>query len=95
MSKKDNNKPPIQLIEPDFIFGIADVLGFGCKKYSKNNWKKPIHDEQDRIFGSIQRHLWSWKKGNVLDDESKRNHLLHAATDIMFLYYKTVTKAKK
>lgn len=89
MSKNDKGKPPIQLIEPDFIFGIAEALKFGADKYAPNDWKKPVSDDLNRTFGSIQRHLWTWKKGEINDKESGLNHLLHAATDIMFLYYKS------
>lgn len=92
MSKKDKGKPPIQLIEPDFIFGIADALAFGADKYGPNDWKKSIPDDINRTFGSIQRHLWHWKQGEINDPESGLNHLLHATSQIMFLYYKTTHK---
>lgn len=96
MSKFDSGKPPIQLIDPDFMFALAEVLGFGAEKYGPNDWKNNIPDNIDeRTFGSIQRHLWAWKRGKKFDLESGFNHLLHAACQIMMLYWYTGSKLKE
>lgn len=90
MSKRDAGKPPIQLIDPDFIFALSEVLGFGADKYGPNDWKKIIPENiDDRTFGSIQRHLWAWKRGEKFDKESGFNHLLHAACQTMMLFWYT------
>ena len=88
MSKRDEGKPPIQLIEPSYILGLAKVLGFGAEKYGPNDWKNNVPENViDRTFGSVQRHLWQWKGGEKQDSESGLPHLLHAACQLMMLYW--------
>lgn len=91
MSKRDEGKAPVQLIQPEFVFGLAGVLKFGADKYGPNDWKKNkgVEGMEDRTFGSVQRHLWSWEKGERFDKESGMNHLLHAACQLMMLYWYT------
>lgn len=83
-SKFDNGKPPMGLVHPDFIEGVATVLGFGAEKYGKYNWTEGI--EYDRLYDALQRHMNAWYKGEDIDPESGENHLLHAACELMFLY---------
>ena len=95
MSKFDKGKPPVQLIEPKFLLDLADILGFGAEKYGPNDWKNNIpEDVVERTYGSIQRHLLFWKSGQIFDKESNMNHLLHAACQIMMLYWYTGMKEK-
>ena len=95
MSKRDNGKPPVQLVVPEFILDMASVLGFGADKYGPDDWKEDIENIEQRTFGSIQRHLLTWKTGTTFDEESGYNHLLHAACQIMMLYWHTGLKKKK
>jgi hypothetical protein len=86
--KSDANKRRIDLVEPEIIEGIADVLTFGAEKYGANNWKKGNDAEnRDRIYAALMRHLLAYRKGEHFDEESKLPHLYHAACNIMFLDY--------
>lgn len=82
--KHDIDKPRYDLITPEFLDGIATVLAFGAKKYGDRNWEKGF--VFGRVFAALMRHAWSWMRGEDLDPETGMSHLLHAATNLMFLY---------
>lgn len=75
-------KTMFQLLEPDFVEGVADVLTMGAKKYSRDNWKKVDRDEYER---ALYHHLNEYLKGHKIDDESGLSHLCHLSTNAMFL----------
>lgn len=85
--KYDENKPPIDLVEPDFILGIAQVLAHGAKKYAPESWKTEVIDPERRYYAAAMRHLLAWKLGETIDRESGWSHLYHAACNIMFLAF--------
>lgn len=85
--KFDNEKPMMELIEPCFLFGLADVLTHGAKKYNANNWKKGDGLDSLRLYGAIQRHLNQWRQGEDIDKDSSLPHLYHVACELMFLCY--------
>ena len=98
--KYSGNKPMMSLVRPEFIKGIADVLTFGFKKYQEkvgepSNYLKGDGMYYTDLYDSLQRHLTSWISGDSIDEESGKNHLLHAAANIMFLYTYEVTKKGK
>jgi hypothetical protein len=82
--KFDAGKPRMGLVAPEFTSGIAEVLTFGADKYGAYNWAEGI--DFDRVYDAAQRHLSSWWMGEDLDTETGKNHLLHAACELMFLY---------
>ncbi len=83
-SKKDEGKPRVELIPPEFLLDLAKVLEFGAKKYGDNNWRKGL--KWTRLYASALRHLFAWVGGEKLDKESKMPHLLHAIANLLFLY---------
>lgn len=82
--KKDAGKVPISLIPFEFIEGIAKVLEFGAGKYGRYCWSQGM--DWHRVLDAAYRHLGDWEKGIEVDSETKKNHLLHAACCLMFLY---------
>jgi len=74
-------------IDPDFILGIGKVLTKSREKYPAFNWTKDT--PWSVPYESMMRHLLMFQQGENLDNESKESHLLHAATNLMFLYYYT------
>lgn len=85
--KFDNGKPRLDLIEPAFIMGLGKVLAFGASKYRANSWKTDVKDAESRYFAAAQRHLMQFWNGEANDKETGLCHLLHAACNIMFLYF--------
>lgn len=91
--KADEDKIRMDLIPPEFVFALAQVLTFGAKKYADRNWEKGM--SYSRIFGALMRHMWAWWGGKKptsksfllgdLDPETSFSHLWHAACCIAFL----------
>ena len=96
--KYNDNKPIMSLIRPEFQLALAEALTYGASKYEEKrgdvpNYLKGNGFNYSTIYDSLQRHLLAWQSGNSLDEESGLNHLIHAASNIMFLYaYETTNK---
>lgn len=84
--KNDTGKNRLDLIEPEFIEKVGEVLTFGANKYEPNNWQG-VEDAEDRYYAAAMRHLLAWRKGEKVDEESGINHLAHVATNMMFLLH--------
>lgn len=83
--KFDLGKLEYGLLPPKALEETVKVLTFGAQKYERDNWKK-VPDSKRRYFDALQRHVWAWKQGEQLDQESGIHHLAHAMCCLMFLY---------
>lgn len=91
--KDDGGKVRIELFPGDALFAISQVLTFGATKYADRNWELGM--SWGRVFGALQRHLWSWWQGKApttksflfgeLDTETGMSHLWHAGCCVVFL----------
>jgi hypothetical protein len=81
--KQDGGKARMDLIAPEMMQGLAEVLTFGAAKYAPRNWEKGM--SWGRCFGALMRHLWAWWAGARHDPETGLSHLSHAACCLMFL----------
>lgn len=81
--KFDSDKPPMSLLDPEFLEGVAKVLGFGAKKYAAHNWRNGI--EYSRLISAAYRHLGAINKGEDIDPESGLSHAYHLGCCTMFL----------
>lgn len=82
--KDDSDKlHRMELIAPEFMFGVSRVLQFGALKYEDRNWELGM--KWSRVFGALMRHLWSWWAGQQNDEETGMPHLWHAGCCVMFL----------
>lgn len=91
---KDNrSKALMDLIPYPPLKAMAEVLGYGARKYKPNNWRLGLSWSQ--TFASLQRHLWAFNEGEDLDPETRLPHLAHAMCQLSFLthYYLTKTGA--
>ena len=82
-SKFDAGKTRMDLIAPEFVVGISDVLTFGAQKYGARNWEKGM--SWSRPFAALMRHMWMWWAGEKSDPETGLSHLHHAGCCLMFL----------
>jgi hypothetical protein len=90
--KHDSGKCRVDLVPPDFIEAVGWILKYGAvdkpnpdgtKGYGDNNWRNGI--KYSRVYGATLRHLFSFWNGKIIDRESGRPHLHHAACNLMFL----------
>jgi hypothetical protein len=89
--KYDSDKPRFGLFPPHALEATTEILTFGAKKYSPDNWKK-LDNLEERYFDACMRHMWAIKKGERNDPESGKSHYAHAACCIMFLLENELTK---
>ena len=83
--KYDQDKPMLNLIDPEAIEGLAAVLTFGAKKYAADNWRDGISNS--RLIASLLRHLFAIMRGEYVDPESGLPHIDHVGCNWMFLSY--------
>ena len=76
---------PFRALEP-----MVQVLMFGAKKYSPDNWKKGM--KYTIIYDSMQRHLTSFMEGEENDSESKLHHVGHILCNALFLSWMIIFK---
>lgn len=81
--KYDAEKPPLQLLDPLALEGIANVLAFGAQKYAAHNWRGGI--EYTRLIGACMRHTAAILRGEDNDPESGLPHVDHLGCSAMFL----------
>jgi Domain of unknown function (DUF5664) len=81
--KDDAGKVRMDLLPPEALVQIAQVLTFGANKYAPHNWRGGF--AWSRLIGATLRHIWSWIRGEDKDPESGLSHLAHAGCCIMFL----------
>jgi len=86
-AKADDNKNRLELIQPEFILGLGEVLTFGAKKYAPNNWMKAKPKDIERIKGATLRHQLAYMSGEKKDPETGISHLHHISCNLMFLDY--------
>lgn len=84
--KYDIGKPMVGTlvrIFPRALTAIGAVIEYGTHKYpNPENWKLNDHIEE-RYFDSAMRHLTKYFAGEVVDEESNKLHLAHAAWNIL------------
>lgn len=86
---KDNKwKSRVDLITWEFLLGLGYVLKQGAEKYEENT-RQGV--DVKFHYAACLRHLIAFKKWEIYDKESWLEHLVHAATNIMFMQtnYKT------
>ena len=84
--KNDSGKLRFSLIPSQVLHALAEVLTFGAKRYSPNNWKY-LADAEERYEDAMWRHLVARKSGQKVDPDSGMPHYWHAVTNLAFLIY--------
>ena len=84
--KYDSDKLEYSLLPKGVLNSVIKVLGFGSKKYSKDNWMK-VDNPKERYYNAAQRHINQWWEGEKYDSETSENHLAHAMCCLMFLLW--------
>lgn len=81
--KYDQEKPDMSLLSPIAIKKMAEVMTFGKKKYSANNWRGGI--VYTRLIAAALRHIFSYLGGETFDPETGKSHLAHAMCCLMMV----------
>jgi len=89
--KFDNGKLQYNLLPPECIREIVEILTYGANKYSPDNWQH-VSDAENRYYNALMRHLEAWRSGEDMDPESGKLHLAHMATNAIFLLWFDIHK---
>ena len=81
--KKDEKKPRVDLIDPEFLEDLGYVLKSGAVKYNDHNWRNGF--KWSRLIGACFRHLLAIMRGENNDLESGLPHTAHLSACVMFL----------
>lgn len=85
--KFDGDKVRAELLlqgMPRTLEGIADILTFGARKYAAHSWQH-VEDGINRYEAAAMRHKLARMKGEMLDPESGKPHILHELCSLMFV----------
>lgn len=81
--KFDKGKLRMDLLPPDVLEALAQILTEGAVKYGAYNWSKGM--AWSRPYAALLRHLIAWWSGQDTDPESGHSHLWHVLTNAAFL----------
>ena len=81
-TKYDQDKLPMDLLDPLALEGLAAVLAFGAKKYASHNWRGGI--SWSRLLAALLRHTFAILRGELIDRESGLPHIDHVGCCWMF-----------
>lgn len=82
--KFDSDKLDWTLLPWKEVEQVLEILEFGAKKYSKDNWQKV---EPSRYEKAAMRHLISYVTGEKNDQETGKSHLAHLVCNALFLMW--------
>lgn len=87
-TRKDESKRQWHLLPVEAIESIIEVMEFGAKKYSENNWRTAPYLTRAQITNSMKRHQAQIDKKELYDSESGLLHSAHVAVNALFqLHY--------
>lgn len=81
--KLDKEKRRWALLPWREIGQVVDVLTYGARKYTPDNWMWVPQGER-RYFEAAMRHITVRRMGEVNDPETKLPHLAHAVCCLLF-----------
>jgi hypothetical protein len=84
--KYDNAKASPTLLPILALKEVIKVLGFGAKKYARDNWQK-VPNAEERYLDAAWRHLIALTEGEENDEESGLNHAAHCICCLLFLLW--------
>lgn len=81
--KHDQEKPEMALLSSIGLLKIAEVMTYGKKKYSANNWRGGI--AWTRVLSAAFRHLVAYIGGEDKDPETGFSHMAHLGCCVLFI----------
>jgi hypothetical protein len=88
----NEGKSRVDLIDAEFMVGVGRVMRLGSLKYAENNWRGGM--KWSICIGCLLRHVFAFMRGEDKDPETGEHHLLHAACNVMFLYWYTIHRTE-
>lgn len=80
----DNGKNRLDLLPPEWVWGLGVITTEGAKKYAERNWEKGM--PWSKVWGPMLRHAFKWLMGERYDAETGCHHLLMVAWNALALF---------
>lgn len=77
-------KRRVDLVPPDAILALADLMTVNGHKYPDRNWEKGM--DYSMILGSMERHMLELKSGVDIDHTDNQHHAIKVMWNAMVLY---------
>lgn len=81
--RHDNGKVRLDLIPPEWVMVLGNVLTAGANKYADRNWELGM--PWSKIWGPLLRHAFKWLLGEQYDKETGCHHLAMVAWNALAL----------
>ena len=81
-----NESSSIKNLDFVLFWDLGNILKLGAIKYGEYNWKL-LENPINRYYNAAMRHMILYRSKEEIDEESNISHILHALSNIMFLYY--------
>lgn len=81
--KYDQGKARFDLVPPEAMEAMAEILTYGAAKYGDRNWEKGM--AWSRPYAATLRHMFAWFRGVKADPETGKSPLWHALCELAFL----------
>lgn len=79
----NSGKVRLDLLPPEWITALGDVMTQGAEKYAERNWEAGM--DWSHCYASAMRHLLKFWNGGDIDEESGLPHVTHAAWNCLAL----------
>jgi hypothetical protein len=79
----NGGKNRLELLPPEWIWGLGAVMTKGAEKYATRNWERGM--TWSTMVGCALRHLFKFVCGEKVDDETQCHHLAMAAWNLLAL----------
>ena len=79
----DTGKVRLELLPPEWIWGLGQVTTAGAMKYEPRNWEKGM--AWSKVLGPMLRHTYKWMAGEMYDEETGCHHLAMVAWNALAL----------
>lgn len=79
----DTGKNQLELIPPEWVWALGDVLTRGAAKYAPRNWERGM--AWSKMIGCSLRHIYKFAMGERYDPETGCHHLAMGAWNLLSL----------
>jgi len=86
-TKETAGKLRTDLVSPEMMIALAEVLTYGATKYDERNWEGGLVFMDN--YAAAMRHLLLWASGVDIDHESGLKHIDHAMVNLAMISTQT------
>lgn len=87
--RRSDDVPAFDLLVPQFLTAMAEVMSEGERKHGRENWKLATEAEQHITVRHLLGHLFKWLAG-----DRSEPHLAKVGIGAMFLFWHSECKSK-